>query len=189
MQALLQLLNGIRPMSGELQRHLLSILRQKDLKRGDLLLRKGQVCRQICFINKGLLHSYQEKDDKRITSWLMKEFNVIVSVKSFFLQAPSDESIEALEESELYYITYSDLKSTCLDFIEFNFHRAELLTRYYVLENDHRLIMQKGSAIQRLQWFLQTFPDLIQRVPARHIASFLGLREETMSRIRSQLWL
>jgi len=189
MQALLQLLNGIRPMSGELQRHLLSILQQKDLKRGDLLLRKGQVCRQICFINKGLLHSYQEKDEKKITSWLMREFNVIISVKSFFMQVPSSEWIEALEETELYYVTYADLQQTCNDYVEFNYHRAELTEKYYVLENDHRLTMQKGKAIERLQWFVQTFPKLIDRVPARHIASFLGLREETLSRIKSQAGL
>lgn len=184
METLLQMLNGIHPLSAELQTHLKIILKTKKLKKREYHLKKGHVCSTIAFIGQGLLHCYTEESIK-FTSWLMKEGNVIISVKSFFEQVPSHEYIQAIEDSELFYITYSELQDTYRMYPEFETVGRKLTERYYILENELRTQIQKAALQERLNWFQQKFPGLIARVPARHIASFLGVREETLSRNRS----
>lgn len=184
MDSLLQFLNSIQPLSEPLLKHLYSILKHKALKNGDFLLRKGQVSSEICFVQKGLLHCFYSKGNKKITSWLMQEGNVIISVKSFFSRLPSYESIKALEDCELYYIGYAELQETYRLFPEFNVTGRILTEQYYMWKDEQAYHRTAGRSRERMKWFLERFPDLILRAPSRHIATFLDITEETFSRQR-----
>ena len=84
MEALFQYLSSIHPLSDELVNHLTTILKQQDIPKKEYLLKAGHVSRRVCFIISGLLRCYYEKDDQDISSWFMKEGDVIFSVESFF---------------------------------------------------------------------------------------------------------
>lgn len=186
MKDLLLYLDSIYPMSNELKDHLASILKVKELAKKTYLLRAGHVCRNIYFINSGLLRCFYIKDDHEVSSWFMKEGNVIVSIESFYEQKQSYESIQALEDCTLFYIEYAELQFIYRNFIEFNFIARVLTERYYTLWAQQLYGLRMQQAQERYAWLLENFPELIQRVPAKYIASYLGITQVTLSNIKAR---
>ncbi|WP_207515959.1 Crp/Fnr family transcriptional regulator [Longitalea luteola] len=187
MEALFQQFNSIHPMSDELQRFILKNLKMRKLKKRELLLKKGQTNSIGSFLSSGLLHCYYIEDDKKITSWFLQQNKLAISVQSFFSQKPSYECIEALEPCELWYLTYEELQTAYKTFLELNFIIRVQIEKYYMLKEEHAYQLQRATKTrERFEWFLNNFPDLITRVPMRYVASFLGVSEETLSRIRNQ---
>lgn len=187
MEALFELFNTIYPMSEGLQDYIVKHLKRRELKKREFLLKKNQTNTIGSFLNKGLLHCYYYENDKKTTSWFLNEGKLAISVRSFFSQKPSVECIRALEACELFYLTHEEMQTAYNKYLEFNYIIRELVQKYYMLKEDHAYKLQTGATTkQRFEWFMKTFPDFINRVPSRHIASFLGVTEETLSRMRSQ---
>ena len=116
----------------------------------------------------------------------MKEGDVIVSVESFFNQSISYENIQALEDSILLFITYDELQFLYNNFPEFNFVGREVLQKYYQLSEQRLYSLRMQRASEKYNFLMNHFPQIIQRVPSKYIASYLGITEETLSRIRAQ---
>ncbi len=186
MEKLLLYLNSIHPLSSALIEHLQAILKMKELPKKAYLLKQGSACTNISFIERGLLRCYYEKDDKEVCSWFMKEGNVIISVESFFKQSISNENIQALEECVLYYINYNELQYIYRHFAEFNFIARVLTEQYYTLSEQRLYSIRMQRGYERYQYLLDHFPELVQRVSSKYIASYLGVTEETLSRVRSR---
>jgi len=186
MDTLLTLLMSIYPLSEELINYLRANLEIKELKKGDYLLRKGRICTHIYFIESGHLRCFYEKNGAEATSWLMIEGNVIVSVSSFFNQKQSRESIQALEDTVVIGISFEKLEYINRTFIEFNFHGRVLSQKYYAISDDQLYAIKMQRAPERYLHMLETQPELFDRVPAKYIASLLGISVETLSRIRNK---
>jgi CRP-like cAMP-binding protein len=183
-QNLLQLFNSIIPISDELEKRLSETLQTNTYPKKYLLLKEGQVCNYIYFIEKGFLRSYYINHDKEITGWFMKENDIIVSVNSFFKRIVSYENIQTIEESTLHYIHYNELQNIYKDFIEFNIVGRVLAEMYYVLSEERLYGMRSHTAEERLQFLLDKHPEILLRAPLGYIASYLGISSETLSRIR-----
>jgi CRP-like cAMP-binding protein len=186
METLFKILNSIYPLTTDSQILLHSMIAYKKLKKREHLLLHGEICSEICFIERGLLHCYYSEGKKKITSWFMKEGDVTISVNSFYTQTPSYESIQALEDTELYYITYQQLYQCYKSSFEINYIGRELTQSYYSLKDQHCFHLQKGRAKEKLEWFEQNFQDIILRAPFRYVATYLGVRWETLSRARNR---
>jgi CRP/FNR family transcriptional regulator, anaerobic regulatory protein len=185
MEHLLHFLDSIYPMSEECKDYLSSILRVKEIQKKDLLLRAGHICQHIYFISRGLLRCFYFKNDVEICSWFMREGDVMVSVESFFHQATSYESIQALEDSELYYISYKELQQIYRRFPEFNFIARVLTEKYYCLSEQRLYSIRMMRASERYDHILEHHPELILRVPAKYLASYLGITPEMLSKIKT----
>lgn len=185
MDTVLAYLDSIYPMSEGLREKLSLILRLKELVKKDLLLRAGHICQHIYFIQKGLLRCYYYKNDVEISSWFMKEGDVVVSVESFFKQTTSYESIQALEDAELYYISYKELQQIYRDYPEFNFIARVLTEKYYCLSERRLYSIRMMRASERYEYLMQYQPELILRVPAKYLASYLGITPEMLSKIKA----
>ena len=186
MESLFALLMSIYPLSEELINYLRANLEIKELKKGDYLLKKGRVCTHIYFIESGLLRCFYKKNGAEATSWLMTEGNVIVSVSSFFNQKESRESIRAMEATVLVGIPFEKLEYMNRTFIEFNFHGRVLSQKYYAISDDQLYAIKMQRAPERYLHLLDTQPELFDRVPAKYIASLLGISEPTLSRVRKK---
>jgi CRP/FNR family transcriptional regulator, anaerobic regulatory protein len=186
MEQLIQFLNSIYPLSEALAAYLLKNLKTKELAKKDFLLKKGHVCKDICFIEKGMLRCYYMIDDKEVSSWFMKEGDVIVSVESFFRQTISYESIQALEDCTVHYITFNELQFIYRNFIEFNFISRVLLEHYYTLSEQRLYAIRMQRSHERYAYLMQHNAELIQRVPSKYLASYLGITDVTLSNIKSQ---
>ena len=137
------------------------------------------------FHKKGLIRCFYHKGDQEISSWFMKEGDFIISVESFFSQKESYESVQALEECEVYSIEYPALQSLYKLFPEFNIIGRILTERYYVLSEQRLYSLRMQRSSERYQFIMDKYPEIIQRIPSKYIASYLGVTEETLSRIRS----
>jgi len=184
--ALLAIFNNIMPLEESLIVEIGEIIEYKTLKKRELLLKEGQTSKHIYFIEKGLIRSFYTDIDTEITTWFMKENDLIISVKSFFMQLPSVESLEAIEDCELYYISYQSLHMLYTKYQSFNTIGRILTQHYYMLSEERLLNLRKKAAISRYKHLLQYHPQIIARSPLKFIASYLGIEMETLSRLKAK---
>ncbi|GAA4339691.1 cyclic nucleotide-binding domain-containing protein [Flaviaesturariibacter amylovorans] len=186
MEQLLNYLSAIHPLSDGLKEHLRSILKTRELHKKDFLLRAGHTCRHICFIEKGLLRCFYLKDDLEVSSWFMKEGDVIISVESFYQQKASYESIQALEDCVLHYIDYNELQNIYRRFPEFNFIGRVITEKYYGLSEKRLYAIRMQRSQERYDFLMKNDSELVLRVPAKYLASYLGITEVTMSKVKAR---
>ncbi len=185
MEGILAFLAHYHPLSLELRAHLMSILKIKSVPKKDFLLTAGPICRDVCFILHGLLRCYHIEDGKEVSRWFMKDGDVIFSIQSFYNQIPSVEYIQALEDTTLAYITHGELQDIYNRFREFDRIGRLLTEKYYQLWDIQLSSILLHSASERYQWLCEEHAELVLRVPSKYIASYLGISELTLYKIRS----
>jgi CRP-like cAMP-binding protein len=186
MTLLFNFLNSIRPLSDELVQHLSKVLKTKTFPKKTLLLKAGQVCQNMYFIESGLVRCFYIKGENEVCSWFMKEGDMIISVQSFFYQQESYESIQALEDLKVHYISFADLQFIYRELPELNFIGRILTEKYYALSEQRLYSLRMQRAQERYEYLVQHSSELILRVPSNYIASYLGITKETLSRVRSK---
>ncbi|WP_299114095.1 Crp/Fnr family transcriptional regulator [uncultured Winogradskyella sp.] len=184
MQILLQEISKRCFLSPELQQRIKKCFEEKNVKKGEKILVQGNKANHLYFVKKGVLHNYYYHDGKQISSWFYNENLFITSWYSFYAQKSSFEEIECLENCTLFQISYKDYQKLIADFPAFgNF--ARLLAEEMLTFIDE---FSKGwsflSASEKYKLLLTYFPDIELRVKLGYIASFLGISQETLSRIR-----
>lgn len=186
METLLNFLNTIWPLSEGLKEYLFLHINLKEIPKKEYLLKAGQISRNVCFIQKGLLRCFYLKDGKEVSSWFMKEGDVIFSISSFYEQKAGFEYIQALEDCALFYITYDELEYIYHTFMEFNYVGRKLTIKYHQLWDEQLYSIRMQSAEERYDWLMTNHPELIQRVPAKHLASWLDITEVTLSQMKAK---
>ena len=184
--SLIQLLNGIQPISIELESTLIESFKIEETKKGKILLHEKDICKSLWFLCDGLLRSYHNIGDKEITSRIMYTGHIVISPGSFFTQTPATESIEALADCIVAKLSFTDLQDIYKKFPEFNYH-TRLITEQYFYKQEQRLYMlRKHDATSKYNFFLENYADYLKDIPQKYIASFLNIAPETLSRTRSK---
>lgn len=181
------ILNSIHLLSSELQSHLIQTLKTETRPKKSFLLKEGELCKSIYFIEKGLVRCFYDYNSKEVCSWFMKEGDLIISVESFFKQKASYESIQVLEECTLIGIHYDELQDMYRRFPEMNFIARVLTEKYYTLSEQRLYSIRMQRAPERYKFLMNNFSELIQRVPSKYLSSYLSVSEETLSRIKSKI--
>ena len=162
-------------------------LHRHEYPKGKVLVKPDSICSHFYFIEQGLTRTYYFKEGKDITDWISAENSFAVSIISFITRKPDRRAIELLEPSIILSMHFDDLENLCS-----LHHDIEKLTRMLVSLGLVQL-QQKfdelhfETALQRYQTLIKTNPTVIQRVPLGMIATYLGVTQETLSRIRSQI--
>ena len=123
---------------------------------------------------------------REISSGFMKEGDVCTAVESFLTQKHSQEAIQALEDCIVYSISYEELQRIYRDFSEFNGVGRKLLERCCLASVQRMTAMWMQKAKDRYTWLARHSSDLSQRVPAKYLASYLGITEGMLSKIKSK---
>ncbi|MCF6406861.1 Crp/Fnr family transcriptional regulator [Chitinophaga filiformis] len=167
-----------------------SLFIPKTFAKGDYLLREGQVCREAGFIEKGLIRYYQTNDDgEEITQHFGRENEFTCNYQSFLDHSPSLTAIQCLEPSEILVISYDNLQQLYEEVREGQ-KFGRLACEYLYLQAGSQLrSMYIDGPEQRYLNFVNTYPDLQQRVPQYYISSFVGVKPPSLSRIRKRLAL
>ena len=187
MEKLLALLNTISPLSHSIIYHLYSNVKPRNFSKGDYILKEGEICQDVYFLESGLIRIFDQQDDKENTSWLLKEGDIFISVASFFRQQPADESIVALEDCNCWRINYDQLEKTCKEFEEFNVHRRIITEHYYCRYRDRAKILTL-SPKERYAYLIEKEPELLTRVPLNLLSSYLNLPQRTFNRVRNNYY-
>jgi CRP-like cAMP-binding protein len=187
MHAYLDKINDfIKKLTPETLSVLASISVEKELKKGDYLLREGEVCKKSCFIEKGIARKFYLHDGKEITTELYFENDIAVSFDSYCLQKPSNEFIQALTDisiSQTDYIAFQEAKLSFPTLVTLDL----MMTEYYAMWLENRLFQfHTMDATSRYNKILNDHPHIIQHIPLTFIASYLGISLETLSRIRAK---
>lgn len=180
-----QKLSEIHFISPGLKAHLNSILKQEFHPKKTLLLKAGHVARRIYFVNEGFVRAFYYKDNQAYTTWFMGRHEFVISVYSFFSQKPAFENIEVLEDSTLLSITWDELQYLYKHFSEFNLIGRIITEQYYIRTEERAIELQTLPAQQRYQKLINTYPGILQKASLGQIASYLGIKQETLSRIRA----
>ncbi|PBI83710.1 Cyclic nucleotide-binding domain protein [Flavobacterium sp. ACN2] len=184
-----QTIESYYPISEKSWKLIESITSFQTLKKGETLLRNGEIAKNLHFIAKGVLRTFiTDEEGNFYNKNLFLENYLAGSKVSLMLQTPSNFTIEALEDSIVININYKK-------YIEYinenddlkNFYIAHL-ERHWIIEKEQRevaLVMQ--NATERYITLLEKHPDMADRVPLLHIASHLGITPTQLSRIRKSL--
>lgn len=150
-----------------------------------LIVKEGQFADKMYFIFSGCLRAFYMKDGKDITDWFAFEGDFVSSINSFFQDVPSKHNIELLENT-----TFLEISKETIFALTNAHHCFERLGRIAVtktmLQLQERIVsLQFETAQQKYASLISIRPDITQRVSLTHIASYLGITLETLSRIRN----
>ncbi len=151
------------------------------------LLKQNRICNYLWFLTKGAVrYFYTTEDGKELNVWFSFEGDIISDAPSFANQSPAFESIQLLEDSELYALPYDSLQSLLAKHHAFALWYIKLIEKHYVSQIEDRLgDLQFLNASERYHKLLVKFPNITNRVSLGHIASYLNITQETLSRIRA----
>lgn len=157
----------------------------RNVNKGDILVKEGDYSYELYFVAKGGARAYYLKDGKTITDWFAFENNFISSIVSFFLGVPSQHYIEVLEDSTLMALQLKDIEVLCDTYHDFE-RLARMSTTKTMLQLQQRIVsLQFKSSKERYDSLLEKYPQIELRAPLGDIASYLGITQETLSRIRN----
>lgn len=185
-ETLFRLLDDFYPLSDELKEAITEKLQFKKFKKKEFVLKEGEICDYLYFIEEGFFKSFNLKDGKEITQWFMRANDFIISVSSFYKRTKSYEYIQALEDSAVHFIHYNDLQIIYKNFPEFNITGRILTEHYYILSEERLFGLRKLKAEERYLFLLDTHPEIIRKASRTDIASYLGISLETLSRIKKK---
>ena len=182
-----QILNQISFLSDSSLLKIIDKTQLIKLAKSAIIIDTDKVEKKIYFVKKGILRAYTIDDGKEITFWFGKEGDLILSMRSYIENKVGYETIESMEDCELYEIKMSDLQEFYATNLEIaNWGRK--LSEIELIKTEERFISrQLGTAIDRYKKLLIEIPSLINRVQLGYIASFLGISQVTLSRIRAEI--
>ena len=186
MEKIFQMLGRYMPLNQELRDDLAANLYVRKEEKGTILISEDRVCDQLFFIRKGFLRGFHYNNGKEITSWFGFENDFATSTYSFVSRKPGFENIEVIENSILYVIKYDDLENIYRSHPEFNYIGRLLTEKYYIDLMERTLCLQSQSAKESYEQLVVNQPYILQRASLGHIASYLGISQETLSRIRTK---
>lgn len=182
---LINYIKGIIPLSAEIENEIIGLTSINTFQKNHVLVQQGTVYRRLHFVEKGLVRMYfSTNDDKEITYRFVEQDSFLATLDSYVSGRPSLYSIHTIEETTLSTISFSDFQM--------------LLNKHLILEKVHSFILRNGveemsrrlmalqvqSAQERYAELLKNQPSILLRVPLGYIASYLGISQETLSRIR-----
>jgi CRP-like cAMP-binding protein len=186
MEALFNQIKQYCKLSAESQQSLSSAMQKVELTKGSLLTQESKTCQHMYFLEKGCVRAFYNFDGKEITYWFAFENSFVTSFFSFITQQPGMENIQLLEDSTLWSVSHSNLQQLYSKHPEMERVGRILLERYYVMLEERFVRNHFKEARERYENLLTTNPDWLQRVPLGYIASYLGITQETLSRIRGK---
>jgi CRP-like cAMP-binding protein len=184
---LLTLLNERYPLQQEVELEIEKLILPVAVPKNALLIKQGETCDYIYFICEGAFRSFLITNEKDITTWISTDNEFITAISAYFNQSPATKNIEAIEDSFLLAIHRDDLLSLIRKYSAMNHILRIFYEEYFMAAEERAYIARIRDAEGKYKRLLETYPHLIKRVPLKHIASFLGMTLETLSRIRSRL--
>ena len=164
---------------------LANILVPYKVAKGEKLLQEGDICKSMFYVEKGMVRQFYYKGGRDVTEHFSYEGRIVICIESFLKQNPSRLMVEALEASVVYGIPHDDF----LELVETDKEMARLyrqiLEHALISSQEHADSQRFENASERYVRLLKSKPEIILRAPMVHVASFLQMTPETLSRVRS----
>lgn len=184
---LLQSVRQVLPMHLSKAEQIVEKFKEREIAKNEYILREGAICRESYFIEAGLMRAYiHDLEGNDVTTAFYSTVYGATDIFSFFKQIPSKENIQALTDCKTWYITYEDMQVSFHTLPEFReFGRLTIINSYGLLKQ-RMLSMLQETAEQRYANLIESNPEILQHAPLKHIASYLGITDTSLSRIRKE---
>ncbi|RDC62420.1 Crp/Fnr family transcriptional regulator [Adhaeribacter pallidiroseus] len=182
-----QAVTAIMPMELEDFENLLPVLKSRTVKKGELILQENQVCRYIYFLCNGLVRMYYLDNGKEISFRFTEGGNFFVDFQSFLTQKPSRYYWEAMQDVELLLIPYVSVQHIYKLYARWNYFGRAMAEHVYLQLNERVEMLLFMKPEERYKYLLKTNPTLINQVTLAHLSSYLGVKPESLSRIRKRI--
>jgi len=155
--------------------------------KGDSILTNGKICRKLFFLESGFLRYYVFRDGKDITKYFTEAPYCFTSQRSFNNNTPAEDNIEALEDSIVWEMNKSDAFGLLKIFNWSEFVR-KLVQEVQFYTEQILVEAQNETAEERYLKMIQENDIILAKVPLKHIATYLGIVPQSLSRIRKKYW-
>lgn len=181
----IEYINSFVPISAEAEKYISAKMQKETLPKNTLLHRADEVCEKVYFIEEGLIRwFYCNENGKEVTDSFASENSFVTAFDSFFQRQPSRYFIELLEDSIVYSMTASEVEAELEGFPEMQKMTHLILVQIIEQMLDKNAALQFRTARERYRYMTEKHAHIMQRVSLFHVASYLGITPETLSRIR-----
>ncbi|MGB7413056.1 MAG: Crp/Fnr family transcriptional regulator [Thermosynechococcaceae cyanobacterium] len=183
---LLRRLHQLIPLNVQQQKQLCRYVEIENLPKECSLLEAGKISSHIYFVDAGVIRSYCTINEQEITRWFCFPEHFATAYLSFVYRQPSEDTMVTVTDTRLLSISHSNLNYLAqIDTIWIDLNR-QLLEQYYTSLMRRVLSFQTQSAAERYKSLLAEHPDITDQVPLGQLASYLGMTQATLSRLRSR---
>ncbi len=154
-------------------------------QKGDIIMREGDVCRAMYYVDHGMVRQFYYKNNKDVTEHFSFEGRICFCIESFLKQEPSRLLVEALENTVVYALPYEHWHVLMMQNQELELLYRKILEHALISSQEHADSQRFENAGERYARLLKTHPQIILRAPMLHVASFLQMTPETLSRVRA----
>ena len=186
-QKLIQFFRNSNLVSPKAAEEIANTFSPKEIKKNNFLFKEGRVCDEYFFLENGFIRAFaNDIDGNDITTNFYFTSQVVFEVSSFFNRTISKENFQAIVDCEGWYITYEQLNNLFHSMHEFRDFGRSILVKGFSSLKTRMLSMITETAEQRYDTLLRTNPEIFQQAALKHIASYLGITDTSLSRIRKE---
>lgn len=153
--------------------------------KGEIILQEGEVCRNISYIERGLIRQFYFKNGKEMTEHLGVERTIFMCIESLFKEEPTRLQVEALEPTLVYALPKARLEAAAMRNVNIQMLYRKILEESLIQSQIHADLVRFESAPNRYKRLCELNPQVVLRAPLTYIANYLQMTPETLSRIRS----
>ncbi len=159
----------------------------RKVAKGDFICQAGDVCSEVAFIKSGVMRSFYKLKGKEVTRFVLMKNNFITALASFISRKPTTENLQAIKDCELYVISNEDIQALYGKYLKWQ-ELGRLVVEKSHLQLERRVFeLVSMTAAERYESITQDQPDMVDNVPLQYIASIIGVKPETLSRIRKKV--
>lgn len=183
---LIQLLSTVRPVSNALKQAIHQHVVMLHVPKHSILVKQGDICNYMYFIQKGAVMAYSIHNRKKITTYISIENEFVSSITGLHGAAPAMETMEAVEDTTLLAMHNEVMQQLFEAHFDFNYIFRVMVEKYYRDAQERSHIIRIGNARERYAYFFENKPGYLERLPVESVASFLDIKPATLLRIKKQ---
>ncbi|PXY44228.1 Crp/Fnr family transcriptional regulator [Flavobacterium hydrophilum] len=162
----------------------ISLSRAKSLKKKEHLIQEGAVCEFVGFVISGKLRSYVQNDNQEFNNDFYLQNSLVTAYTSYLTQSQTNCNIEALSDTQIVYITHKQFNTLIEEDVHFLKLAKYISDVFFIKKCKRETSFLKNSATERYELLCKTYPGIEQEISQYHIASYLGIKPESLSRIK-----
>ena len=162
-----------------------SILVPMKYAKNEMILKEGDICENIYYVDKGLVRQFYFKNGKEVTEHLAVDRSIIMCIESLFREVPTHLQIEALEPTVIYAMPKKKLEEVALHNVNIQILYRKILEESLILSQVHADLVRFETAQDRYKKLCKLNPQVVLRAPLVFVANYLQMTPETLSRVRA----
>ncbi|WP_222983652.1 Crp/Fnr family transcriptional regulator [Flagellimonas meishanensis] len=187
MKEIRKFIENISPMTDSDWLFFSSKLQEVTLKKNTPLLKFGTIENHLSFITKGIVRFYVPREEADVTFGFLFENEFVTGYDSFLTQTPSEYQIETLTDTILWKISHKDLEEVYERTVSGNIIGRKMAENMFLIKSKRELSLLSKTAEERYLDLFSDRPKLLQQIPLKYLASYIGVTPQALSRIRRRI--